>query len=209
MGSEDIPTQSHSCHSETTVYGESPSSFPTFCPLDAWSSILKLSLPHLSLNHGKMADCREGHPSAAGLQGQYKRVPICTFRGKTVSINVHKQRIIMELLRRNFYTEIHKGQCPLRRRCAIHFSCCHDVCTHDKWFCTMKYGYQTTLLRNSHLYLLLIKFMYVDMTLYLPNAARLWGIVQFLKWKNTLVSKLRTRLGITAGKGCKWHWKWA
>lgn len=108
----------------------------------------------------------------------------------------------------NSYTKIFKAEIHKRKSdhfwkmSVTHFSCCHDVCKHDKWFCMMKYGYQTTLLHNSHLYLLLIKFMYVDMTVSPKRSTTVRNIVIF-EMKNILVSKFRTWLGTTDGKECK------
>lgn len=64
------------------------------------------------------------------------------------------------------------------------------------------YGYQTTLLHNSHLYLLLKKFMYVDMPVS-PKRSRTVRNIVIFEMKNILVSKLRTWLGTTDGKECK------
>lgn len=90
------------------------------------------------------------------------------------------------------------------RRPVIHFPCCHDVSKHDKWLCMMKYGYQTTLLHNSHLSLLLIKFMYADMTVSPKRSMTVRNIAIF-ETKNILVSKLRIWRGTAAGKERKWH----
>jgi hypothetical protein len=68
----------------------------------------------------------------------------------------------------------------------------------------MKYGYQTTLLHNSHLSLLLIKFMYADMTVSPKRSMTVRNITIF-ETKNILVPKSRIWLGTTDGEECKWH----
>ena len=84
---------------------------------------------------------------------------------KTNTGSVSKQMTIMKLLDQILKADIHRRKSdPFCRMSIIHFSCCHEVRKHDEWLCMTAYGCQTTLLRNSHLYLLLIKFMYVDMT---------------------------------------------
>lgn len=65
------------------------------------------------------------------------------------------------------------------------------------------YGYQTALLRNSHLYLLLLTFMYADMTVSPKRSTTVRNSAIF-ETKNILVSKSRIWLG-TDGKECKRH----
>lgn len=105
----------------------------SFVPLNMWCTMSK-TYSHIFLSHRKMVGtpgngtdtlhvCKEFPFTFLGIK---KKSALTLWASRWLLWNSTTTILKTEIYRRN------SG--PFSRRSIIHFSCCHDVSKHDKWF---------------------------------------------------------------------------